>query len=303
MLLLLVEYCYDIIQTINIIKGDYMDFEHETININEDISVRFQYYDDKGSIISKHWHRSIEIIYIITGSLEVNINGVDYNLKENDLIVVNSLEIHSTICKYGNTAVVLQIPYQFCENYIDDMSTTKFFCNPTISEKMFAINKLREILVSFLVVYNKKEPGYKLKINSLIFNLLFILVKEFSKIDKKFDNKNSDKYLERLALIIDYVKKHYSEHITLESVARELYLNSEYFSRFFKKYMGITFLKYLNTIRLEHAYIDLVNTDNNISQIIEHNGFTNYKTFMKLFKDEYGCSPNEKRKQIKRNNN
>ncbi len=65
---------------------------------------------------------------------------------------------------------------------------------------------MKEILVSFLAIYNKKELGYKLKINSLIFNLLFILVKEFSKIDKKFDNKNSDKYLDKLALIIDYVK-------------------------------------------------------------------------------------------------
>lgn len=67
--------------------------------------------------------------------------------------------------------------------------------------------------------------------------------------------------------------------------------------------MGITFLKYLNSIRLEHAYIELVNTDHNISEIIERNGFKNYKMFTKLFKDEYDCSPNEKRKQIKINNN
>lgn len=280
-----------------------MDFEHEMININQDINVKFYYYDDKGSIISKHWHRSLEIIYLITGSLEVNINGVDYNLNENDLIVINPLEVHSTLCKYGNTAVVLQIPYQFCENYIDDMSTTKFICNPTTTEKILSLTNLKEILFNFLMIYNKKELGYKLQINSLIFNLLFILVNEFGKKDKKFDNTKSDKYLDRLALVINYVKNHYSEHITLESAARELYLNSEYFSRFFKKYMGTTFIKYLNTIRLEHAYIELVNTDNNISQIIERNGFTNDKMFMKLFKDKYGCSPNEKRKQIKINNN
>lgn len=278
-----------------------MDFEHEMVNINQDISVKFQYSVDKGSTISKHWHRSLEIIYLMTGSLEININGVDYILKENDLIVINPLEIHSTTCKYGNTAVVLQIPYQFCENYIDDISTTKFICTPNTTEKTAYLNQLKEILFSFFEVYNKKQQGYKLKINSLIFNLLFILVSEFSKKDKKFDNKKSDKYLNRLALVINYVKQHYSEHITLESVANELYLNPEYFSRFFKKYMGVTFLKYLNIIRLEHAYIDLVNTDNTISQIIEHNGFTNDKMFIKLFKDKYGCSPNEKRKQLKIN--
>jgi len=279
-----------------------MDFEHEIISSNQDISVKFQYVDDTGSMISKHWHRSLEIIYIMSGSLELNINGVDYNLSENDLIVINPLEIHSTTCKYGNTAVVLQIPYQFCENYIDDIATTKFICNPATTEKTSYLNQLKETLCNFFETYNKKGSGYKLQINGLIFNLLFILVSEFSKKDKKFDNKKSDKYLDRLALVINYVKKHYSENITLESAASELYLNPEYFSRFFKKYMGTTFLKYLNTVRLEQAYIDLANTDNTISQIMEKNGFSNDKMFIKLFKDEYGCSPNEKRKQLKINN-
>lgn len=282
-----------------------MDFEHETINSNKDISVKFQYFKDNGSEISKHWHRSLEIIYLITGKLEVNINGVDYSLNENDIIVINTLEIHSTICKYGNTAIVLQVPYQFCENYIDNISTTKFICNPTITDekKILSINNLKEILFSFYNIYNKKELGYILKINSLIFNLLFILVNKLSIKDKKFDTNKSDKYLSRLDLIIEHVENHYSEYITLNSAAHELYLSPEYFSRFFKKYIGTTFLKYLNNIRLEHAYIELVNTDTNISQIIERNGFTNYKTFMKLFRAKYNCSPNEKRKQIRNNNN
>lgn len=251
-----------------------MDFKHETVIRNQDINVRFLYSKDKGSIVSKHWHRSLEIIYIITGNLEVNINGIDYTLNENDIIVINALEIHSTICKFENEAVVIQLPYPFLENYINDISTTKFICNPTIiaKEKIPYLNVLKEILFNFPTFYNKKEAGYVLKINSLIFNILYILVNKFSIKDKKFDTNKSDKYLKRLDLIIDYVKKHYSECITLRSTARKLYLSPEYFSRFFKKYIGTTFLKYLNNIRLEHAYIELVNTDKSISQIIESNG-------------------------------
>ena len=63
--------------------------------------------------------------------------------------------------------------------------------------------------------------------------------------------------------------------------------------------MGTTFIKYLNNIRLEQVYMELVNTDCNIDEIITKNGFTNYKTFIKLFKQEYGCSPDKKRRQIK----
>lgn len=39
-----------------------MDFKHEIITSNKDISVKFQYSEDTGSIVSKHWHRSLEYL-------------------------------------------------------------------------------------------------------------------------------------------------------------------------------------------------------------------------------------------------
>lgn len=126
------------------------------------------------------------------------------------------------------------------------------------------------------------------------------MLNKFSIKDKKFDIKKTDKYINRLDLTIDYIKKHYAEQITLDSISQMLYLNPEYFSRFFKKYMGISFLKYVNLIRLEHAYIEILNTDNTISEISGHNGFRNHKFFIKLFKANYNCSPSEKRRQNKK---
>ena len=115
-----------------------MDFEHETINSNKDISVKFQYFKDNGSEISKHWHRSLEIIYLITGKLEVNINGVDYSLNENDIIVINTLEIHSTICKYGNTAIVLRYLISFAKTIlIIYLQQNSFVTQPLLMKKKY----------------------------------------------------------------------------------------------------------------------------------------------------------------------
>lgn len=274
------------------------------MNSNQDIGVKFNYSVDKGSEVAKHWHSSLEIIYIITGTLIVNVNGITYNLGARDIIVVNSSEIHSTLCKNGNTAFMLQIPYQFCEKYIEDISIIKFNCNSVVfKEDEVSLNQLRNTLFEFFSTYKTKELGYQLKINSLIFNLLFILVNRFGVKCENLHTNKSDKYLKRLTLITEYVKKHYDEHLTLEFVAQKFYLNPEYFSRFFRRYMGTTFIKYLNNIRLEQVYMELVNTDRNIDEIITKNGFTNYKTFIKLFKQEYGCSPDKKRRQLKACNN
>lgn len=44
-------------------------------------------------------------------------------------------------------------------------------------------------------------------------------------------------------------------------------------------------------------YDDLLHTDLSLAQILENNGFTNYKLFRKLFRDSYGCTPGELRKK------
>lgn len=61
--------------------------------------------------------------------------------------------------------------------------------------------------------------------------------------------------------------------------------------------MGMTYLEYLSGIRLTHIYDDLLHTDLSLAQILENNGFTNYKLFRKLFRDSYGCTPGELRKK------
>ena len=73
-------------------------------------------------------------------------------------------------------------------------------------------------------------------------------------------------------------------------------LNKEYFCRFFKKHMGMSFLQYLNDVRAAHIYQDLQNSNAPISEIMEENGFTNQKLFNKTFKALYGSTPSSVRR-------
>jgi AraC-type DNA-binding domain-containing proteins len=276
-----------------------MEFKHELVKQNDDISVMFHVtMDNTPHIVPKHWHNHLEIIYILDGSLEVTINNSEYLLEKDQFIVISPRDIHSTANKSWNTSVLLQIPYELLENNIENIQSVHFECNPYIkdTERISSQNDIKFLLKSFANIYENKPLGYTLKINSIIYELLFILVNKFSISMPKLDFENTVRYLERLDLIIKYVKVHYRECISLDTISAQAGLSPEYFSRFFKKYMGMTFLKYLNSIRLEHFYIDLINTDYSIMELVERNGFTNYKMFMKLFKDNYGHTPNEIRK-------
>ena len=98
---------------------------------------------------------------------------------------------------------------------------------------------------------------------------------------------------------MNYVKSHYMQPISLEDAAQILSLNPEYFCRYFKKYMGMTFLEYVNSIRLYHIHQDLLNTNYSVSELMDRHGFTNYKLFSKMFRNTYGCPPGMFRRQQK----
>ena len=95
--------------------------------------------------------------------------------------------------------------------------------------------------------------------------------------------------------IITYVTEHYTEKLSLEEVANHAGFSREYFCRFFKQHMGITFLRYLNEVRISHAGRLLTSTDMSISEVMTKSGFTNQTIFNRLFKEIYGMTPRQAR--------
>ena len=99
----------------------------------------------------------------------------------------------------------------------------------------------------------------------------------------------------------DYVNEHYTEKLSLKEVANQVGFSREYFCRFFKQHMGITFLRYLNEVRISHAGRILMNTDKSISEVMQKSGFTNQTIFNRLFKEIYGMTPRQARNNYAEN--
>lgn len=93
-----------------------------------------------------------------------------------------------------------------------------------------------------------------------------------------------------------YINEHYSEQITLESMARELYLNPVYLGALFKSKTGISFTNWLLTVRIEKAKELLKTSQLSIYEIAERVGYQDAKHFSRLFAKHEGIKPNEYRK-------
>lgn len=93
-----------------------------------------------------------------------------------------------------------------------------------------------------------------------------------------------------------YINDHYGEQITLESMARELYLNPVYLGALFKSKTGISFTNWLLTVRIEKAKELLKTSKLSIYEIAEKVGYQDAKHFSRLFAKHEGIKPNEYRK-------
>jgi len=101
---------------------------------------------------------------------------------------------------------------------------------------------------------------------------------------------------------INYLKQHYQEKITLNSLAFKIGVSPYYLSRIFKERLGITPHKYLEIIRIHKAQRLLLNTVHNSTEICFQVGYKNFSSFYRHFKKICGCSPSQFRIKSGRRN-
>lgn len=100
---------------------------------------------------------------------------------------------------------------------------------------------------------------------------------------------------------LTYIEKNYQENITLQKVAEVSNISSYYFSRLFKKEMGVNFSIYLKQRKIAKGKELLIQTSFPIENIATRLGYYEAGYFTKVFKQSEGITPSEYRKGIRIN--
>lgn len=271
-----------------------MEYSHEIIIPNDDIPFKMFVFEGKDGnyIREKHWHRSVEIFALFEGNLEFYVNENRYALKPGEFMLVNSNEIHSIHSPNANFTIVLQIPLSTFEKYYTDDRFIYFSHSSRLQDE----NVMR-LIEDMYQTYVKKDVGYELKVQSHFYMLIYLLVSKYREINVDDEMVKSNKKLNKLSSITGYMKENYKKDLSLESLAETFGYSPTYLSRMFQKYAKTNYKSYLDNLRLEYAYKDLVNTDLPIGVIASQNGFANSKAFTKVFQKKYKKLPSEFRKE------
>ncbi len=271
--------------------------------VKSDVGIPINVFIHSVNKFKMHWHKQLEILLVLQGSINIRIEDNDYLLKENDLILINANEIHNTSkTNEDNIILALQIDARHYDRYFNGFSNRVFNCKSFMFQEVEQerFNTIRHHLAKIVWELNKKKQGHSFKIASELFLLAEHLINNFHNeilVDDKVQAINDDTH--RLNSIISYIDSNFDKGITLQNVADNENLNVYYLSHYIKKSFGITFQEYLNMMRLDKAIVLLTRTDKTITDVAFESGFPSTKALNNLFKNEYNCTPSEFRKENK----
>lgn len=260
--------------------------------------ISIHYYTQRGEYTPPHWHSALELHYALNGTGEIVIEKKHHSLVSGEFLLVDSNVIHHTQCARVSMGITIYVDREFLKRYVPDLDFLRLECSrETLArEKLDSYLKICEMMKELPRMYIMHPTGYQMKCEAIVMEVLFLLVNEFSVREMRTESTKDIRVRERLDEINAYVKEHYMEPVSLEGISSELGLSREYFCRFFRQHMGITYARHVNLVRLIHIYDDITGTQDNITVIAEKHGFTNYRMFTRMFREIYGCTPASLRK-------
>ena len=224
-----------------------------------------------------HFHKNIEILYVLKGELHVYINGDNYIANEGQFVFVDTNDIHMI------TSSKEYLTFLISPEYLSAYNEHKK--NKTILNKL--INDVDNFYYDIILkIYQNKSENF-LYVYGLINELLGKILSTNELVSKK------TKHIEYLRDIFEYVNNNYTENISLDFLSKKFGFNKCYLSTAFKTYFHCGFNDYLTNLRL-NSFIKLVsNEEKPITQALYDSGFTSSQTFYRVFKKTYGKSPME----------
>ncbi|MCR5271393.1 MAG: AraC family transcriptional regulator [Lachnospiraceae bacterium] len=260
--------------------------------------LRFDLTDEMVAVpISKHWHRSLEIIYPKNGRSHIINNGTDVILNEGGLCIINSGNTHEILGDIKQKeyhGFAFQIPYGFLSENIMDFDCCffdEFILKP--DEKLIA-------LLNDLADMYENRNGYNvLMIKSVLYEILYILVRDHS-VKRIKDDRMTKSQRKHLLEAINFLDDNSDVIESVHETSAHCGLSYGYIANLFTEYMGISMSEYLNQIRVEKAEEDLIYSEKSITSIAQDRGFKNTKSFYREFGKSHEESPKEYRKKYMR---
>lgn len=238
--------------------------------------------------LCSHWHEHIELLFFTAGSTKIMCGSKMYSVKENDLIFVNSNNLHAFSSNTPVDYYCLIINLSF----FADVNFENILIEPHIKGDDFIHRIFNEIFEE----YFSHSSGWDMAVKGKMYELMTYLLRNYklAELPENAYNARIAK-LKRMNTVLQFISKHYNEKISTSMLAKKCFLSEAYFCRFFKNEVGLSVSDYVNKMRIDKATVLLKNTSLSITELATNVGFDDINYFSRIFKKYKKMSPTEYR--------
>ena len=245
-----------------------------------------------------HWHQEMEIIAVKKGELLVTVDKQTSRIRQGEAAVVFPGQLHGIFQSGNGRAEYENIIFrlELLMGRGEDLCGIRFLLPMERDRGHGAVHMRKGVqgyedfmegvrLLDELCL--GKRYGYELGVKGALFYMMSALLETW----KPGERKGGRDTRERMRGLLDFIEEHYGEKITVQEAAERCYYSQSHFMKYFRQYMGVSFVEYLNSYRLFRAAGLLRTTDQPVTRIAQSCGFDNLSYFNRLFRRMYQMTP------------
>lgn len=234
------------------------------------------YFSQTDNYCTVHFHRSVEFVYVTKGEKTVFLNGREYRLKQNDLFVTPPYGTHFYIPSRGSEQIVATAMASVCSAFEE-------LCKNSVPESPVYHDETGELLP---MITKLKDCKNDFLYSGIVNYVLGVYIENTRFLSKKQQHDRT--FGVRL---VEYINERYANELSLSQIADAFGYSPSYFSTLFKKTFYVSFVDYLNGVRVQKSLPFLKRFP--ASKVYSLCGFNSPQQYFLHFKRFYGVSPKE----------
>jgi AraC-type DNA-binding domain-containing proteins len=248
-----------------------------------------------------HWHSEMEIIYCISGSLHVKINGHTFFVKSSQAVVISSTEEHEFLPGEEPAKLLLiEFGFSFLGSKFSELAKLQFpdplieFYSPQNIDRVAAekMKQSMQFLIDHMQDSGSVETSWMRK--GMLYTIAALVLK-YVPHDKTISEKRQKrmKAILNSQLAFEYIRNNYQSNISIEDVAKITGYEKSNFCKQFKNATQTSFHQYLNSYRIGLALRLLESEEYTIHAVGETVGIPEAKSFSRIFRQVMQMTPTE----------
>ena len=230
-----------------------------------------------------HAHHNLEILICTSGEFGVSCCNQTRILTPGEMMIAFSHDIHAYV-KTGEGTGVMMIVNPNVLPLLSGRLAERRYENFLCGENEFCISVAEAVLEE----YNAERS------REILVGYLYVLLgTAFRKLP--YVTRKAGISSDLFSDVMEYLSEHYTQRISLKSLSRTFGVDPCHLSRMFSERLSYGFLKYLHMLRVEHAKNLLRNSRLKMSEVLVQSGFSDQKTFNRVFREVTGMTPTDYR--------